>query len=275
MAEIIGSAKKYNNEPANFVLIFDWITGTQIASVVPDVNGAWSYFPLANATCGIAYVAHGCKPITHGPYTLIGGKIFVSSGFLAIIMAGSENHYNPAYDVSSTGSANWVSSFDQTKEIGLFNYVRSAGTATAPNLTKTIDQFTVNWVLQISGGNGTYIDDSHKMTLEILDKDNVVLAAIKTERNANFSAALWYGKSLTTLTRAGSTGQYLSTQGTLTFTPSSIIFTPSNTSNYNHSFTYSVPLTTATKIRVGGTALSTAPSGSTIGGFIKVLSLSA
>lgn len=70
MSVINGVAKKYDGTAIDYVSIFNWSDGKCIVQVIPDSTGAWEYEYFANLSVGIAYVADGCEPITHGPYLL-------------------------------------------------------------------------------------------------------------------------------------------------------------------------------------------------------------
>lgn len=71
MSVINGVAKKYDGTAIDYVSIFDWANGKCIAQVVPDTSGDWRYSYNKDLTVGIAYIADGCEPITHGAYELI------------------------------------------------------------------------------------------------------------------------------------------------------------------------------------------------------------
>lgn len=69
MLKITGSAKKFDGTAIDYVSFFNWSDGRCIAQFKPSAGGAWSYYPFINITAGITYVANGCQPITHGPYS--------------------------------------------------------------------------------------------------------------------------------------------------------------------------------------------------------------
>lgn len=100
-----------------------------------------------------------------------------------------------------------------------------------------------------------------------------MVAAIKTEKDGNFRSGLWYGKSLTTLTKALQVGSYPNTNGHLTFDATYIKYSAAGTSNANNSFIYYVDMSGVKKIRVGGSASSTyvAGGGATSGATLKIV----
>lgn len=68
MSRIDGRAKKYNGGAIDYVMLFNWSTGSIIGTAKPDASGNWKYYYFSNLNCGITYVADGCEPITHGSY---------------------------------------------------------------------------------------------------------------------------------------------------------------------------------------------------------------
>lgn len=72
MSQMSGKAIKYNGEPIDYVLLFDWISGKCIDTPVPDLAGNWSFNYYINLNIGITYIADGCEPITHGSYQFVG-----------------------------------------------------------------------------------------------------------------------------------------------------------------------------------------------------------
>ena len=71
MSAISGVAKKYDGTAIDYVSIFNWDDGKCIAQVIPNASGAWSYSYTKKMKVGIAYIADGCEPITHGAYDLV------------------------------------------------------------------------------------------------------------------------------------------------------------------------------------------------------------
>lgn len=51
------------------VVIRDWNTRELVARVVPDANGDWSA-EVPPGTYDVSYLAEGCAPVLHGPYTV-------------------------------------------------------------------------------------------------------------------------------------------------------------------------------------------------------------
>lgn len=71
MSKIVGKAKRYNGNPIDYVLIFDWATGEEIDTVIPAANGDWKYEYYGTLKVGFVYVGDGCEPIAHGPYDFV------------------------------------------------------------------------------------------------------------------------------------------------------------------------------------------------------------
>lgn len=268
MSVIQGKAKKYSDEAIDYVLIFDWATGNCLGKAIPDAAGVWTYEYFEDLLCGITYVADGCEPITHGAYSF---KATVHSvfGFLLSSYSSAGSTYDASLDKTATSAPTWFNYFSKVLNVGLHDYSHGSSTTSTTLKTKVIEMFRFDWELELVGTNGSYIDDTHKWTFEILDANNVVLAAIKSERDGDFRSGLWYGLSLTALTKAGQTGSYPATRGNLSFTPSGINYINTGTSNMNHAFNLAVDLTSATKVRVSGSSKSV--SAGTAGGSIRIL----
>lgn len=71
MPTIHSRAKRFDGSAIDYVLIFDWQSGKQLAKIVPDVNGNWSFSFDQNLRVGITYIADGCEPITRGAYDFV------------------------------------------------------------------------------------------------------------------------------------------------------------------------------------------------------------
>lgn len=69
MSLMQGKAKRYDGSTIDYVQIFNWATGQCLGVAVPNTQGIWTYNYYRDLVCGITYVADGCQPITHGPYT--------------------------------------------------------------------------------------------------------------------------------------------------------------------------------------------------------------
>lgn len=266
-----GRAKKFNGAAIDYVSIFDWGDGKCIDQITPDASGIWQYNYAKNLVVGITYVANGCEPITHGPYTFeyIGNQI--SSGFLLLKLAGSGGYYYDAWDKTATSSTLWSENFSQTIDIALLDSVFSGSTAVVDYSSKIIDLFDLNWVLEIRGSSSAGSDDTHLLTLELLSAEDVVVAAIKSGSDGSKSSGLWYGKDLDSLIKTGKSGSNVSTQGQLSFTGNTITYTNKRSSNFNNSFSFSIDISSAVKIRVGGSAESTLTIGSFSIGYLKIL----
>jgi len=266
MSTLQGNAKKYNGAAIDYVLIFDWATGAYIGTANPDVSGVWRFDYFNDLHCGITYVADGCEPITHGAYNFIAENAL--EGYLFMLRAQSGGYF-AGYDVNATSNPNWDLEFGITKDIGVFNYVYSLSkidvqTSTPPTI---INEFDINWVLSISFRNTAADRDTHTATLELLDAENNVLAAIKSETDNARSSGLWYGTSLSSMTKAAKSSTATYTSGKLKFNGGRITYTNDAPSGFNRSFVLDVDIRAAKKIRVSGSALSTF---SVSGGFIKI-----
>lgn len=97
MSEIEGKALKANGEPIDWVILYDWDTGDCLGKSKPNELGDWAFTHYTNLKCGITYVAHGCEPISHGPY------VFEFTGAkwwrLANIIEREYSHYIAAVEI--------------------------------------------------------------------------------------------------------------------------------------------------------------------------------
>lgn len=268
MPNIEGIAKRYDGSPVDYVSIFNWENGKCIAQVVPDVLGNWTYNPLVSLNCGITYVSDGCQPITHGPYNFAAAELIITSGFILISRSTTGTYYGNI-DVTNTTAPTWEESFLQTKDIGLLDYKYSNSGNVVITSTdwqvKTINSFNIDWVISVLGINAVSSNDDHKMTFEILDADNEVLFALKSQKQSGTASDLQYGNNLSSLVATGVEGSWYYTSGALSFTETKVIYVNSLSSNYNKSFTFDVNLATARKVRVGGSSRSSYLAGGQAG----------
>lgn len=272
MSKIEGKAKRYDGTPVDYVLIFDWLTGSFISKRVPDAAGNWSYDYFADLDCGITYVANGCEPITHGAYQFVFTPEALT-GFLLLSYSSSGGKYNSTLDVNATSQPTWDEYFSQTKDFALIDYAHGAGAPVETAWrTKVIDRFELDWVFLLAGDNLSWGQDSLKWTFEILDASNNVLFALRCETYGQLKMGLWYGKSITSGVEASTTGTYPQVGGELSFTTSGVTYKNTRSTNHNNSFVFNVDLTTAAKVRVGGIARALRPApGSDAGGYIRIL----
>lgn len=68
---VVGGVSKLDNgQRSSRVLVYDWITGELLQSIVPELNGSWNYRP---GTMREVLVTHtgpsGFKPLSDGPIT--------------------------------------------------------------------------------------------------------------------------------------------------------------------------------------------------------------
>lgn len=270
MSTLQGNAKKYSGAAIDYVLIFDWITGEHIGKAVPNSSGVWTFDYFSNLLCGITYVADGCEPITHGSYSFEHIVAYITSGFIYVGLVSTSDFYISKADVLNTSASTWSDSFSQTVDIGLFNYSHANGVTEIPYQQKVIEQFNINWVLLVQGFTGTRSQDYHLMTFEIMDANNNVLAAVKSETLSG-GTGLWYGLSLNSLTKTATVGSPPQTYGEIDFSANSLSYKNLYSSDYNSSFVLNVDLSNAAKVRVSGSAKNTATTGAYTGGQLNVV----
>jgi len=66
---IQGSVMTAAGVAADKVCIFGWDSCTLATTVIPNSDGSWGAM-LDPGQYGITYIAEGCQPVTHGPYTV-------------------------------------------------------------------------------------------------------------------------------------------------------------------------------------------------------------
>lgn len=183
------------------------------------------------------------------------------AGFLLLAYATTGTTYFAQYDKTRTTEPTWNEYFSQTLNVASLDYKYGAaatyGQITASAPAKIIELFDFNWILKLFASNASFADDTVKLQFEILDAANNTLAAIKIEKETAFKNGLWYGASLTGMTKAAQTGEYPNTNGELSFTKSGITYTSLSGATGNSSFYFGVNLTNAVKVRVLGSATAT------------------
>lgn len=107
--KIQGRAKKYDGAAIDYVSIFNWTDGKCIAQIIPDASGNWQYSYSKNLEVGITYVANGCEPMTHGPYSFtyeynLFTDTILHYDFDGNVLDGSASNLNGI----KTGDANFV-----------------------------------------------------------------------------------------------------------------------------------------------------------------------
>ena len=69
LVPISGNATKSTGGPAEEVIVSEATNKVTMAKVAPDENGDWTA-AVPQGDCYVTYLAAGCQPITHGPYTV-------------------------------------------------------------------------------------------------------------------------------------------------------------------------------------------------------------
>lgn len=272
MTVLSNIATTTSGEAVEYISIFNWDDGVNIVTLRPSALGHWTYTPPFNITCGVTYVHRRAVPVTHGPYEIPGKYgATITSGYLYMVYASSGGSYVKSYDKTATDEPDWKANFEQVLDIGLLEYRHGNSSVTIEKFEKVIDIFHFGWTLYIYGGNGTWYNDTHTWTFEILDSNDNVLAALKSEGDGTFRSGLWYGANLQSMTKAPQSAPYPFTSGDVTFTSNSIVHVSRDESKTNHSFTFNVDISQAAKIRLSGSAKSTYTSGGGAGGYIKII----
>ena len=65
-----GVSKLDNDQPSSRVLVYDWITGELLQSIVPKPNGSWNYRPSTMRDVLVTHIGpSGFRPLSDGPIT--------------------------------------------------------------------------------------------------------------------------------------------------------------------------------------------------------------
>jgi hypothetical protein len=254
--------------PIDYVSIFNWVGGKCIAQVVPDAAGNWEFVYTADMTIGITYVADGCEPITHGPYA-IEYSLGISSGFLFISLSALPNRYDPDLDVSNTSSVNYNDNFEQTKDIGFFDYEVS-DSPTTPLTSVVVPIFDINWRMNLYckrwAGNDAFLK------VEFLDGAGSSVAAIKAEKSGQYLVLISCSVSGGAYETMPYEGWATSVNGYLVFTASTLSYqhdNPSETSNILP-FTKNADMSRVVSLKISGRSDGrgyTTPAGS----YVKIV----
>lgn len=151
-------------------------------------------------------------------------------------MSGARSY--PAWDSTNTAHEFWETNFGPMINTGAFRYAKSTGAASTGVWAQDINTFNVGWELEVHCSNGTWSNDKCDFDIEFLDSSNNVIAALRGRADGNYRHGLWYGPSLASLTKALQSGSYPRTNGILTFSNTSIIWThDAANAHQNKSFT--------------------------------------
>lgn len=267
MSVIEGKAKKYDGTAIDYVSIFNWADGKCIAQVVPGAAGNWEFIYSTDMVVGLTYVADGCEPITHGPYTFK-YEASITSGFLFISLSALPDRYDPDLDVSNTSSANYDENFGQTKDIGFFDYVVS-NSPTTSLASVTIPIFDLSWRLYIYSKRWSGNDSFLK--INFLDASGASVIALKAQKSGQYLALLSCSVEGGAYEEMPYSGWATSVRGYLTFTASSLSYqhdSPSDTSNILP-FTKNVDMSRVTSLSISGSSDGTGYS-SPAGSYVKI-----
>lgn len=263
MVGITGTALTATGNDVNYVRIFEWSTGNVIKV---EYGSEWSLSTKFDVDIGITCVGDDSRPISKGPYKVMGKfGTSLNSGYLFI--AGASTNYDARYDVNAINHKDWSANFEQTEDIGLFNYSNTSQSVSYQS--KIINYFDINWKLRILGENKGYYD-THNWTLELMTDDNEVIFALKSEYNTTYKAKLSYGKNLLDLTVApNGWSSTVYTDGVLLFDNESVSYYSLLEYDWTGPFVfYTKHIKNVTKVRVGGAASG---SSSFKGGYIRIM----
>lgn len=184
-------------------------------------------------------VAAGASRITPSPSESV-------YGYIVSAVAGGGA---PDLVYTNTSSAKWAENFSQTIDIGLFAAKATNPGDTGVQATKTINLFSIRDKWRIHCLNGSWSADQADLDVEFLRNDGSVVAALRSIYRSTYALRMQYGSSLQALTGAGTLGSYPEINGTLTFTASSMAWTPATSNNNHTAWTFSAPFSEVTAVR--------------------------
>ncbi|MBB2775614.1 UNVERIFIED_ORG: hypothetical protein HNP28_000902 [Comamonas terrigena] len=158
-----------------------------------------------------------------------------TSGYIVAAVAGSNTG---DLDYANTSVGTWEAAFGQTIGIGLFASAPTNPGDTGVLPIKTINQFSIYDSLDIAARNGTWNPDYAEMDMEFLRADATVVAAVRSTYRAAYSLRMRYGSSLASLADAPFAGSYPGIGGTLTFTPTSMVWANDSPTNNHLSWSF-------------------------------------
>lgn len=190
----------------------------------------------------------GVSPVSVPGVHTVGLKLRGSpeSGYILAAVAGSST---ASMDYTKTGNPTWAEDFGQTIDIGLFASKPTNPGDTGVLPAKTINQFSIYDTLTLTFLNGNWNPDYAEMDMEFLRADESVVAAVRSTYRSAYALRMQYGSSLASLANAPSTGSYPWINGNLTFTPDSMVWTSTATSNTHLPWSFSAPFSEVVAVR--------------------------
>lgn len=151
-----GNATTAEGNPVDFVRIFQWPTGGLETVATPDETGYWEVFIFWDGDYGITYIADGCQPVTHGPYSIVDD--FNPTKLFGDGVPGSWYEAKPEYLFQDAAGQNPVTASGQ--RVGLMLDISGNGYhASQPNSSRRPRYYTdgiVSW-LEFDGRSGYMI----------------------------------------------------------------------------------------------------------------------
>jgi len=161
------------------------------------------------------------------------------------------------YDFTNTSATTYNDYYKNTIGFGALIYSATIGSNGYVEARKgsepiIINRSVLNKQFKVSAANGCYDGSDILVTIEILNSNNNVIAALKWVRELTYSHYIYYGSNLSSLTRAPIIGSYPASYGDLYFKEDKIEYVsdPTRTNNVNGSFVFNVDLSDAKSIRV-------------------------
>lgn len=158
-----------------------------------------------------------------------------------------------AYNPEDYNQVTFREYYYNTKSFGLHQFATAPSPNVSANLASpyTINKSVLNKSFYITAGNGTWEYTSITAELEFLNSTGSVIFALKWDRDGLYRHGMWYGPSLSNLTKTGQKGSYPQTRGNIYFFSNKVVWVHDDTAaNANLSFSYNVDLSDVTSLRV-------------------------
>lgn len=152
-------------------------------------------------------------------------------GYIVALRSGSARPQLNAFD---RAAATWAENFAQTIDIGLFANAGTNPGDTGVLATKVVNQFALEDSWALYAFNGTWYGDVAQIDIEFLRADASTVAAVRLARGSDFSTEMFYGASLSSMSKAALIGPYGWPDGILTFSAGSMVWTPKSGATNNH-----------------------------------------
>lgn len=182
MTQITGKAKKYDGTAIDYVQAFGWSGGYCIDVVTTDELGNWSVGIYGLIDVGFTYVANGCEPITHGPYSF-DEPYDLNWSNVSLLMHLDGN----IADIS--GSCSFDTLGNISYKDGVFNKALEFTPASSSSKNGLLESITNNPALSLGSGDFT-IEFFVNPSASYKQNDQALLSLFKVHSSAGWQVLL-------------------------------------------------------------------------------------